>query len=75
MADTFTVTWMNRLDQFGSSSLTLLVVHDQGVIPDYRVEKSYQAEDPADIDSAFLEARAQEEILIIVDSWNQVEEQ
>lgn len=70
MADSFTVTWFNRLDQLGYCDLTLTIDHDQKIIPPYRVIKTYETEDPAAIDEPFLATRAQEEIAFLVDQWN-----
>ena len=73
MADTYTATWMNRLDQFGTTSLTLLVTHDQGVIPEQRIEKNYHSF-PTPPDSSYLEDRAIEEVERIVAEWNAAQE-
>ena len=69
MANTFTVKWINRLDQLRETSLDLLITHDQGIIPDYRVTKSWQI-DPNLVDSTFLSNETQNEIDKLVTNWN-----
>ena len=74
MADTFVCHWLNRLDQFGTTSITLVVTHDQGVIPEQRIEKNYHSF-PTPPDSSFLEDRAVEEVERIVAEWNTAQEE
>lgn len=68
MAFTFTCTWMNRLDQFASTDFDLLVVNDDGVIPDCRVSKNYPT---SIVTAAFLEDEANNEVARIIDQWNE----
>ena len=67
MADTFTCQWINRLDQFGSADIDLLITHDQGVMPDKRISKNYQG----DPDAVFLESEAVEEVAKYIVEWNE----
>jgi hypothetical protein len=69
----FTCTWINRLDQFGSVDIDLLIANDDGLIPTQKVCKNYSVtteERDAEgqvvsktinydaVDEAFLEAEA-----------------
>jgi hypothetical protein len=71
MADTFTCEWINRLDQYGRSDFSLIVVHDQGIIPTVRIEKNFNANgDYTSIDDDFLGTVAIDEVERIVQEWN-----
>ena len=41
MPETFTCHWLNRLDQFDSTDIELVVTHDQGIIPERRQWMNY----------------------------------
>lgn len=66
--NTFTCQWLNRLDQFDRTDIDLIIVHDQGVIPQRRVSKNFET---ALINSAFLEDWATTEVGLMVDEWNE----
>ena len=69
--NTFTVQWINRLDQFNSTTFDLIITHDQSIIPRQRIGKKYKIVDNyEEINPLFLETRAQEEIDRIVTDWN-----
>lgn len=69
--NTFTVQWINRLDQFNSTTFDLIITHDQSIIPSQRIGKKYKIVDNyEEINPLFLETRAQEEIDRIVTDWN-----
>lgn len=65
----FTCRWINRLDQFGSVSIDLIVAHDQGIIPSRRISKNYHMA-AADVDVNFLQAVAEITIDEMVWDWN-----
>lgn len=72
--NTFTCTWINRLDQFGATDITLVVVHDQGVIPPRRAEKSYNLPyESVDVD--FLSAEATKEVELTIAEWEAAQSQ
>lgn len=63
--DTFTVEWMNRLDQFDKVEITAIVTHDQGVIAPQRFSLSYDII----IDQQDMEAESQRLIDAVVADW------
>ena len=69
MPESFTVEWINRIDQLGYTDMDLLIVHDQGVIPPYRVSKNYSG-DYDNVNEALLQETAIEEIANLVANWN-----
>jgi len=70
MADTFTCQWLNRLDQYGHTDITLIITHDQGVIPSARIGKNYHLL-PELIDAIFLESEALKEVEMVITAWNE----
>lgn len=65
----FVCTWLNRLDQFDSVSIDLIVDDQSGVIPQQRVSKNYAV--PYDqVDDVFLAEEAANEVDRIVTEWN-----
>lgn len=69
MPDTFTCTWINRLDQYGFTSMDIIINHDQEVIPSARFSRNWKI-DPELVDSAFLEADAITLVDKVVEDWN-----
>lgn len=67
----FTVEWFNRLDQLGDTDMTLTITHDDGVIPQQRIEKSFRM-DPNLVDDVFLQGIAEDEIERIIAEWEAV---
>jgi hypothetical protein len=66
MADTFTCEWLNRIDQMDATDITLIVTHDQGVIPSQRFERNYHVE----LDAAKMEDEAAAAVEQVVAEWN-----
>ena len=69
--NTFTALWINRLDQFGSTDMDLIITHDQGEIPEQRISKSFKMAANL-IDTEFLSTIAEDEVERIVAEWEAV---
>ena len=68
--DEFTCLFANRLEQFGTVSMTLIVTHKGGIVPVQRTEKNFHTVDPDTVDALFLDAVAAIEVKRIVAEWN-----
>lgn len=67
----FTCKWINRLDQFGTTNITLLVKHNEGLIPDVRIEKKYRCKGNYEsLDDVFFASESLKELDIIINEWN-----
>jgi hypothetical protein len=64
---TFTCRWINRLDQFGTTNIDLLVTHDDGLIPEQRISKKYRTENYDSLDADFFATQARIEVDRIMD--------
>ena len=65
----FEVLWLNRLDQFDSVSIDVVIKNTNGPIPEARIAKNYQM--PADaVDDNFLQDESIKEIERIINEWN-----
>lgn len=66
----FEVSWLNRLDQFDSVSIDVVIKNTNGPIPEKRISKNYQL--PYDsVTDLFLESESLIEIQRMVDGWNE----
>lgn len=68
MPSSYTYQWINRLDQFDSVSIDLVVTDDDGIIPTQRIGKNYAF--PSEyVDEVFLAEEAANEVDRIVTEW------
>lgn len=67
--DSFTVQWINRLEQFGAVEMDMIITHDQGEIDEQRINKRFKTLTPEAIDANFLAEVAEDEIERIVKEY------
>lgn len=65
----FTALWQNRLDQLGVTTLDLVITHEESIIPQRWIHKSYRMA-PEAVDENFLQAEAEKAVAQVVDEWN-----